>query len=197
MLFGPWPDSSSVRRADGAWRREALNKHWRYARALVWVVVFCLCIRIWKLHRAVDARIFTCWEARGISWIRVATSTRRRVSRRIEVFTSTAPVKIQNKKSRKSRMQSKNGIARQIQIVFDQMQSSLVRAEIDVRTQDFVIRWAFITICSGVIGFLLRGIVTAIFLIGFSFFGTFLYVKLRENRRLHRFEEGLHDMLTI
>lgn len=122
---------------------------------------------------------------------RMLTETRSRVTRRVEVLTSSS-----NRES-KAKKSIRTGHRRWQWVTLERLEGALVRGEIDISAKDFVIRWALVTLCIGVLALLWGGGLASLFVIGIAFFGTFLYVRGRSARRLRHFEEGLHDMLTI
>lgn len=125
------------------------------------------------------------------------TQTRLRVRQRIEALDPRRPAKEKSTQKNKTR-ERKPGVASRIRFDFlEKLDGALVRGEIDVSAKDFVVRWAVITAIGAVVAFLFSRWLVGILVIGVSFFGTFLYIRARSTRRLQRFEEGLHDMLTI
>jgi len=119
------------------------------------------------------------------------TETRLRVARRVNMMDPSPEPKSKPKKVGKLRAQ--NLKAR----FMDRLDSALSRGEMDVSPKDFLVRWSLVTFCVAIFAFIGAGLLAGLFFISISFFATFLYVQARGTRRLRRFEEGLHDMLTI
>ena len=122
---------------------------------------------------------------------RIVTATRSRVARRVEVLAASSERKHKPQKSTRS------GTRRWHFVTLARLEGALTRGEMDISARDFVIRWALVTICLGILGLLWGGALPALLMVGIAFFGTFLYVRARSARRLRHFEEGLHDMLTM
>lgn len=123
------------------------------------------------------------------------TATRRRVALRIETLDpKEKPVKATRRRQRPER----SGNRFQVKINFmTNLETALVQGEFDIAPRDFLVRWLLITLCIAILAFLFKGIIAALVVVLLSIVITLFYVRARGSRRKRRFEEGLHDMLTI
>lgn len=122
----------------------------------------------------------------------LATAKRRRVAARIEALDPT-PVRQKKRKTTTVKVGK-----REVRVnVVSNFESLLIRGEFDISARDFIVRWVLITLCISTLVFLIHGGLAAFLAALLSFAVTLIYLRMRSARRLQRFEEGLHDMLTI
>jgi tight adherence protein B len=73
----------------------------------------------------------------------------------------------------------------------------LKRAEIDLQSREFVMRWVLISLCLSIAMYLVSGWIGIVLTLCCSALGTLIYLRMRAGRRSRKFNEGLTDMLTI
>lgn len=132
------------------------------------------------------------------------TATRRRIVQRIETLDpkAKARAKADKKAERKRRDRPdrprRAGPRIKLRVNFmNNLEAALLKGEFQVSPRDLVLRWLLATLILAVAVFLFKGIIPAVLLILVSAMGTLVYIRSRGSRRLQRFEEGLHDTLTI
>lgn len=122
--------------------------------------------------------------------LRLAVGSRVQVNRRVAVMSG------ENKSEhgqRKTRTKAKRGGTSWMA----KLEMALKRAEIDLQTREFVVRWVLITFCLFILVDLASDFIGAILVVCISGFGTLVYLRMRVGRRSRRLNEGLTDMLTI
>lgn len=77
------------------------------------------------------------------------------------------------------------------------LETVLRQGEVDVPAREFAVRWGLLTTCGAIVGFLVLSWPGVVVAAGASWFGTFLYLQARGKQRTRRFNEGLHEVLTI
>jgi len=77
------------------------------------------------------------------------------------------------------------------------LESVLRQAEIGLPVREFILRWGLVTLSTALLLWLAIGPLGMVVAVAVSALGTLLYLRALGQRRLRRFNEGLHDMLTI
>lgn len=80
---------------------------------------------------------------------------------------------------------------------FSNLENLLRRADMDLSSREFVVRFLLITVCISLVALLVWGALGAVLAIGVAFTATVFYLLSRVQKRVQRFNEGLHDMLTL
>lgn len=122
------------------------------------------------------------------------TATRRRIALRVEAFDPEN--KHAKAHARRERPAKTNRSPMRVHFM-DNLEAALVQGEFGVAPKDFVVRWLLITLCISIFMFWVKGIIGALLVVVLSVVVTLGYIRSRGTRRRRRFEESLHDMLTI
>jgi len=77
------------------------------------------------------------------------------------------------------------------------LESTMNRGEFQLSPREFLLRWGLVTLLAMLLAYVFRGPWATLVAAVASLVGTVIYLRVRGNRRLARFEAGLGDLLTI
>lgn len=120
------------------------------------------------------------------------SSTRIQVHARLQVLTGESAIKKQQKdRSRPTR----HGI--RIPKLTARIENALRKADVQVPVREFIVRWMAVTVCLVIAGYLLAGFGGSFICFFGTCMSTGLYLRVRGEQRIRRFNDGLQDMLTV